>query len=111
MSVILTIQEAEIRRTSVQSQPHTSGSRDPISEIPIIKGLVDWLKVKALSSRPGMTKKKKVFGVFVYLGMANLANILLLHPPQTPPLLPTKVKNRRGRGSVHVPSSFFRLTK
>jgi hypothetical protein len=31
---------------------------ETLSKIPIIKGLVEWLKVKVLSSRPS-TKKKK----------------------------------------------------
>jgi hypothetical protein len=37
-------------------------SQDTISKIPITKragGLVEWLKVKALSSNPSTTKKKK----------------------------------------------------
>jgi hypothetical protein len=33
--------------------------RDPISKRPITKGLVEWLKVKALSSSPSTAKKKK----------------------------------------------------
>jgi hypothetical protein len=34
--------------------------QDPISKIPNTKkGLVEWLKVKALSSSPSTTKKKK----------------------------------------------------
>jgi hypothetical protein len=38
-----------------------NSSRDPILEKPFHKkiGLVEWLKVKALSSSPGTTKKKK----------------------------------------------------
>jgi hypothetical protein len=37
-----------------------NSSRDPISKKPITKiGLVEWLKMKALSSNPSTTKKKK----------------------------------------------------
>jgi hypothetical protein len=37
-----------------------NSSRDPISKKPFTKiGLVEWLKVKALSSSPNTTKKKK----------------------------------------------------
>jgi hypothetical protein len=51
MSVILGTQEVEIRRIVVQSQPGQS-SQDPI-QTPFTKiGLVEWFKVKALSSNP-----------------------------------------------------------
>jgi hypothetical protein len=44
----------------VQSQPRQIVLGDPISKIPITKkGLVEWLKVKALSSNPSITKKEK----------------------------------------------------
>jgi hypothetical protein len=37
-----------------------NSSRDSISKIPITKkGLVEWLKVKTLSSNPSLQKKKK----------------------------------------------------
>jgi hypothetical protein len=60
MSVILATQEAEIRRIVVQSQPgqivsETLSQKKTITK----KGLVDWLKVKALSSNPSTAKKKK----------------------------------------------------
>jgi hypothetical protein len=35
-----------------------NSSQDPISKKPKQKGLMEWLKVKALSSSPGTTKKK-----------------------------------------------------
>jgi hypothetical protein len=58
--VILTTQEAEIRRIMVQSQPgqivQETLSRKTLSQK---MGLVEWLKVKALSSSPSMTKTKK----------------------------------------------------
>jgi hypothetical protein len=53
MPVILATQEAEIRRIMVQSQPRIL--KKPITK----KGLVEWLKVKALSLSPSTTKKKK----------------------------------------------------
>jgi hypothetical protein len=60
MPVILVIQEAEIRRIVVRSQPGQIVLRDPISNNPITKiELVEWLKVKALSSSPSNSKNKK----------------------------------------------------
>jgi site-specific recombinase XerC len=57
--VILATQEAEIRRIKVQSQPgqiaHKTLSRKNSSQ----KGLVEWLKVKTMSSNPSTTKKTK----------------------------------------------------
>jgi hypothetical protein len=57
--VILATQEAEIRKSVVQSQPLASSSQDPISKKPSQKGLVEWLKMKALSSNPSTTKNKR----------------------------------------------------
>jgi preprotein translocase subunit Sec63 len=61
MPVILATQEAEIRRIAVQSQPrrifHKILSRKTLSQKKI--GLVEWLKVNALSSSPSTLKKKK----------------------------------------------------
>jgi hypothetical protein len=56
MPVILATQEAE--RIMVQSQPQANSSvRPPISKNPITKKeLVDWLKVKTLSSSSRTTK-------------------------------------------------------
>jgi hypothetical protein len=52
--VILATQEAEIRRIEVQ----TNSSARPYLKKPFTKiGLVEWLKVKALSSNPSITKK------------------------------------------------------
>jgi hypothetical protein len=62
MPVILATQEAEIRRIAVQSQPrqifHKILSRKTLSQKKKI-GLVEWLKVNALSSSPSTLKKKK----------------------------------------------------
>jgi hypothetical protein len=54
---------AEIRRIMVQNQPR-HGSGDPISKKPNItkkkkKGLVEWLKVKTLSSNPNTQNPKR----------------------------------------------------
>jgi hypothetical protein len=58
--VIPATQEAEIRRIAVRSQPgqiaqETLSRKKPITK----KGLVEWLKVKALSSSLSPAKKKK----------------------------------------------------
>jgi hypothetical protein len=60
--VILATQEAEIRRITVQSQPRANSSQDPISKNPSQIGLVEWLKVKGLSSIPSTphTQKKNI---------------------------------------------------
>jgi hypothetical protein len=42
----------------VQSQPGQIVPRDPISKNHHKKGLVEWLKVKAMSSTPSTTKTK-----------------------------------------------------
>jgi hypothetical protein len=54
MPIILATQEAKIRIV-VGSQPRLALSQ----KYPALKGLVKWLKVKALSSSPNTTKKKK----------------------------------------------------
>jgi hypothetical protein len=57
MSIILATQEAEIRRIMVQNQPRQIL---PYLEKPFTKiGLVEWLKVKTLSSSPSTAKKKE----------------------------------------------------
>jgi hypothetical protein len=60
-SVILATQEAETRKTMVQSQ---SGQivRETLSWKTLSQkiGLVEWLKVKTLSSSPSTSKKKKI---------------------------------------------------
>jgi hypothetical protein len=48
--VILTTQEAEIRRIVVQSQPKQRLQETRHRKYPPQKELVEWLKVKALSS-------------------------------------------------------------
>jgi hypothetical protein len=58
--VIPATQKAEIRRIAVQSQPkqiihETLSRKKPSQKI----GLVEWLKVKALSSSPSTRKKQK----------------------------------------------------
>jgi hypothetical protein len=58
--IILATKEAEIRRITVRSQPEqivweTLSWKKPFTKIK----LVEWLKVKALSSCPSTTKKKK----------------------------------------------------
>jgi hypothetical protein len=58
MSVILATLEAEIRRIEVQSQPGQI-VRPYLENTHYNKGLVEWLKVKVLSSSPTTGKKKK----------------------------------------------------
>jgi hypothetical protein len=54
------MQEAEIRRIAVQSQPRQIVHEPPISKkTHHKKGLVEWLKGKALSSNLSTAKKKK----------------------------------------------------
>jgi hypothetical protein len=53
--IILATQEAGIRRILVQSQSGDTISKNLSQKI----GLVEWLKVKALSSSPSTTKKKR----------------------------------------------------
>jgi hypothetical protein len=65
--VILSTQEAEIRRIQVGSQPWVSSLRDIISKIPITQkgwwtnssGKNAYLASVRLSSNPSTTKKKK----------------------------------------------------
>jgi hypothetical protein len=59
--IIPATQEAETRRIVVQSQPCANiVPQDPISKKkPFTKEGLVWLKVKALSSNPRSTKKKK----------------------------------------------------
>jgi hypothetical protein len=53
-------QEAEIRRITILSQPWANSSPDTIlKKTHHKKVLVEWLKVKALSSNPTTEKKKK----------------------------------------------------
>jgi hypothetical protein len=54
MTVIPATQEAEIRRIVVQSQPRQTVLKTLCQKTP----LVEWLKMKALSSSPNTAKKK-----------------------------------------------------
>jgi hypothetical protein len=57
MPVILATQEAEIRRMAVPSHPRQI-NRETLSQKTLHQkiGLVEWLKVKALSSSPSTAK-------------------------------------------------------
>jgi hypothetical protein len=55
--VILATQEAEIRRIMIQSQPGEIVCKTLSGKIFHRKGLVEWLKVKALSSNPSIANK------------------------------------------------------
>jgi hypothetical protein len=57
MSVIPATQEAEIRRITVQSQPRQIVRETLSRKYPTQKGLVEWLKMKALSSSPGAEQR------------------------------------------------------
>jgi hypothetical protein len=59
MPVILATQEAEIRRIAVPSQPRQTVHEALSQKTLYKKGLVEWLKMKALSSSPSTTKKKE----------------------------------------------------
>jgi hypothetical protein len=60
MPVILATQEAEIRRITVQSQSRQIVFHQTLSQKPFTKiRLVEWLKVKALSSSPSTAKKNQ----------------------------------------------------
>jgi hypothetical protein len=60
--IILATQEAEIRRIAVQSQTKQIVCESLSQKYPSQKGLVEWLKVKALSSSPVPHTKKKSRG-------------------------------------------------
>jgi hypothetical protein len=57
MPVILATQEAKNRRITVQSQPEQIVCVTLSQKYPSQKGLVEWLKVKVLSSSPSIEKK------------------------------------------------------
>jgi hypothetical protein len=66
--IILATQEAEIRRIWVQSQP-------PYLEKLFTKiGLMEWLKVKALSSSPSTAKEKRKVGQYLNQGICNVCS-------------------------------------
>jgi hypothetical protein len=58
MPIILATQEAESRRNAVQSQPRQIVPLDPIEKTFTKIRLVEWLKVKAMSSSPSTDKNK-----------------------------------------------------
>jgi hypothetical protein len=58
MPVILATQEAEIRRIMVGSQPRQIVCENLFQKTHVIKGLVQWLKVYALSSNLSIAKNK-----------------------------------------------------
>jgi hypothetical protein len=58
MLAILATQEAEIRRIAVQSQPRQIVHETLSRKIHHKKGLVEWLKVKALCSSPSTAINK-----------------------------------------------------
>jgi hypothetical protein len=70
MPIILATEEAEFRRISVRSQPRQI-VRDSLSQKTLHKkiGLVERLKVKALSSSPRTAKKKKVILIIIKAAM------------------------------------------
>jgi hypothetical protein len=59
MPVIVATQEAEIRRIPFQSQTRQIVCETLSQKYPSQKELVEWLKVKALSSNPRTKTKKK----------------------------------------------------
>jgi hypothetical protein len=63
MPVILATQEAEIRRIMIRSQPREIVRETLFCKYPSQKGQTEWLKVKALSSSPSTTKRKKTQNV------------------------------------------------
>jgi hypothetical protein len=74
MPVILATQEAEIRKISVQSQP---GQIVPETLSLHKRGLVEWLKVKALSLDPVPQTNKKWNGLaWVTCQGASLAGLV-----------------------------------
>jgi hypothetical protein len=57
--VILATQEAEIKRIKVQSQSRQRVHETYLEKTHHKKGLVEWLKVKTLSSSPNTTHRQK----------------------------------------------------
>jgi hypothetical protein len=71
MPIIPATQEAEIRRTEVRSQPRQIVC-DTLSQKTHHKnGLVEWLKIMALSSNPSTTHTKKIVIVITVGENAN----------------------------------------
>jgi hypothetical protein len=72
--VILATQEAEIKRITVQSQPRQIVLQDPISKKPFTKkGMVEWIKVKALSSSPSTAGGEKMHRI---IKQANCSEVI-----------------------------------
>jgi hypothetical protein len=72
---ILAIQEVEIRRITVRSQPrqdHETLSRKHPSQ----KRLAEWLKVQALSSSLSITKKPQQNHIYIYIWNSHKAKLL-----------------------------------
>jgi hypothetical protein len=57
MPIILATEGAEIRRIKVQSQSRQIVHKTISQKYPTQKGLVEWLKMKALTSNPRTAKK------------------------------------------------------
>jgi hypothetical protein len=70
MPIILATQEAEIRRINALKPARTNSSWTLSRKYLILKGLVEWLKVKALSLSPS-TAKKKINKLLFSSQMAN----------------------------------------
>jgi hypothetical protein len=71
--IILATQETEIRSIAVGSQPGQIVCETLSQKHHHKKGLLEWLKVKALSSSPSTTKKKSYFSGFCDI-CANLSS-------------------------------------
>jgi hypothetical protein len=59
MPIILAPQETEIRRIMVRSQHGETVCKTLSQKYLTQKGMVEWLKVKALTSNPSTCKKEK----------------------------------------------------
>jgi hypothetical protein len=71
MPVMLASQVAEIRRIAVRSQPGQIVCKTLSRKTHHKKGLLEWLKVKALSSSPSTKKKKEKNLTFLNLTMGG----------------------------------------
>jgi hypothetical protein len=83
MPVILATQVEEIRRITTESQPRVNSSVKNYLEKPFTKaGLMEWLKMKALSSSPSITQKDSYTGSFIvklpclYVLLIDLVHLL-----------------------------------
>jgi hypothetical protein len=64
MPITLATQEAEIRRSAVQSQPWANSSKDPILKISITKE--NWWSGSRCEQMPLLQKKKKKGGKWYF---------------------------------------------